>query len=215
MTETTSLTFIAVVLDRSGSMASIRDDAIGGFNTFVEEQRARPGRAVLFLAQFDDQYEVVFDGLVIADVPALTRTTFLPRGSTALLDAIGHTITRIERSIERTPPAQRPENVVVLVITDGEENASRDFSSGQVRELIRVHQSLHGWTVLFFGSASRAITAATDDLGIDGSNTVMFTPASFRAAFGTASAMTSGTRTGSCMAHRNLQGEPDPKEEMN
>jgi hypothetical protein len=122
---TTKTTEIAVILDRSGSMESIANDAIGGFNAFVDSQRRQPGEARMSLVLFDDRYEVPIKSQPLAKVPLLTRQTFVPRGSTALLDAIGRTIKRMTDAFAARPAANRPDTIIVAILTDGEENASR------------------------------------------------------------------------------------------
>jgi uncharacterized protein YegL len=175
--------FIAIVLDRSGSMSPFRDDVIGGFNTLLEEQKALPGKAQLLLAQFDGQYEIVYDAVPLADVPPLTRSTFVPRAGTALLDALGRTIDDVAERLRQLPEAERPHRVLVVVFTDGEENASRQYTPTVVKERIEACREC-GWEFLFLGS----VVAAVDDSigwGIDPSSTLVFsaTAHGFRQAF--------------------------------
>ena len=130
-------TDITVVLDRSGSMESIAKDVVTGLNEFVRKQQGVEGEAWFTLVQFDDEYEVVHFRAPIADVPTLTRRTYVPRGSTALLDAIGRTIVDISTRLEGTPPADRPDQIVFAVATDGQENASHEFTRRQIFKMIR------------------------------------------------------------------------------
>jgi hypothetical protein len=155
-------THIAVILDRTGSMEVIRDDTIGGFNAFLEEQQAAPGAATLTLVQFDSQdpYEVIHHNVPIADVPRLTRETYVPRAMTPLLDALGRGILDLEHSLASMPEEQRPERVVMAVITDGQENASREFSKEQVTRLIQDKQALLGWQFVFLSADLQAIEDA-------------------------------------------------------
>jgi hypothetical protein len=131
-------THIAVILDRTGSMAVIRDDTIGGFNTFLQQQKAEPGSATLTLVQFDSQdpYEVIHRFKPIAEVPELTRETYVPRASTPLLDAMGRGIIDLEKSLSELSEADRPAKVVMVVVTDGQENASREFRKEQIEKMI-------------------------------------------------------------------------------
>lgn len=151
-------THITVILDRSGSMESIREDTIGGFNAFVDAQRNGPGAASLTLVQFDSQdpYEVVWHFRPVEKVPALTRETFVPRGGTPLLDALGRGINDIEASIKRLNDDERPEQVIVAVITDGEENSSREFDKKQIEQMIK-KRSAAGWEFVFLSADLAAI----------------------------------------------------------
>src|SRR5689334_18942451 len=105
----TARTFIAVVLDRSGSMAPLRDDAIGGFNTLLEDQKAQPGDGRLLLVQFDRICEIVFDAVPLENVPALSRATYVTGAGTALLDALGGTLRAVQARIDGLPAAVRPD----------------------------------------------------------------------------------------------------------
>jgi hypothetical protein len=165
-------TFIAVVLDRSGSMAPLRDDAIGGFNTLLEEQRAQAGEGRLLLVQFDRVCEIVCDAVPLENVPALSRATYVPGAGTALLDALGHTLHEVEARIEGLPNAARPDRVLIAVITDGEENSSRKYSAPDVRRMIQASRA-RGWDFLFLGTSSAAIEESMA-WGIDPSATLHF-----------------------------------------
>lgn len=130
-------TDITVVLDRSGSMEPIADDVVEGLNTFVRRQQEIEGEAWLTLVQFDDEYQIVHFHAPIVEVPPLTRQTYQPRGTTALLDAIGRTIVDIDLRVGRLAAAARPDQIVVAVQTDGLENASREFTRREVFRMIR------------------------------------------------------------------------------
>lgn len=147
-----NLTSIHVVLDRSGSMNPVRADIIGGFNAFLAEQRAHPSDAWLTLAQFDDQYEVVLDHVSLGDVPELDETRYVPRGQTALLDAIGRTLVAAHARIAALPEPHRPGKVVFVVMTDGLENASREFARAHVMSLIEARQRVDEWQFVFIGA---------------------------------------------------------------
>lgn len=116
-------THIAIVLDRSGSMESIRDDVVGGFNAFLASQQAVEGQATLTLVQFDSQdpHEVLFDHAPIKAVRPLGRQDFVPRGCTPLLDAVGRTLLATELWLAQQPVDTRPEQIVFVIITDGQE----------------------------------------------------------------------------------------------
>jgi hypothetical protein len=215
--EATARTLIAMILDRSGSMQNVRDDTVGGFNAFVEEQRALPGEATLLLVQFDDAYEVVVDNLPLRDVPPLTHATFVPRGSTALLDAIGRTLNEIEARVTALAPEARPKRVIVVVLTDGHENASREFTLDMVRRLITDHRARDGWEVLFLGTTEKAIEES-QAYGVDQSSTARFaaTGVGTRDAFRrTSTSLAVARRTGERSTFDSQAGgENDPKKKM-
>lgn len=154
------LTDISIVLDRSGSMSSIADDTRGGFNKFILDQRTTPGEAVVTLVQFDHEYQCVHNGVNIADVPELTSATYVPRGNTALLDAIGRTINDTGARIAALTEEDRPEFVVFVIITDGHENASREFARDKVMEMITHQREVYSWSFIFLGADADAIDVA-------------------------------------------------------
>lgn len=152
------LSLIAALLDRSGSMQSIADDTRGGFDAYIASVKAQPGTTQVTLAQFDDQYEVVYHGRPIGDVPPLTLE---PRGSTALLDALGRFITEVGAGLAALPEDQRPGDVTVLVMTDGHENASGEWTVAGVRELIAQQESQYSWDFVFMGANMDAVAVGT------------------------------------------------------
>lgn len=138
---------VVFVLDRSGSMWSTRDDAIGGFNEFLKQKSTEDIR--LTLVQFDHQYEVHQEGRPIAEVPPLTAETYQPRGQTALLDAIGRTIDDTGARLASLPADKRPEKVILGILTDGMENASYKFTKQQIKEKIEHQQNKYQWEFVF------------------------------------------------------------------
>lgn len=158
-------THIVMVLDRSGSMHTVVDDTIGGFNRFVDEQKQVPGEATLTLVQFDDQYEFVHQNKRLSNVPPLDRKTFVPRGSTALLDAIGRAVNETGSYLAGLPESERPAKVICVIITDGGENASKEFSREKVFEMITHQQEKYGWQFVFLGANQDAIQSGAS-LGI-------------------------------------------------
>lgn len=143
---------IYMVIDRSGSMHSIKDDTEGGVNTFLAEQAQEQDTRVT-LVQFDNDYEVVCADTPIAEVPTFELQ---PRGMTALLDAIGRTVTVAKTEIKAIPKEERPEQVVLVIVTDGCENSSREFGLEQIRKLLKKRQE-KGWLVLYLGANQDAI----------------------------------------------------------
>jgi hypothetical protein len=168
-------THITMILDRTGSMESIRHDTIGGFNAFLQGQKAAPGTATLTLVQFDSQdpYEVVHNFVPIALAAELTPETYVPRASTPLFDALGRGILDLERNLTRLAPEQRPCRVVFVVITDGEENASREFTCAQVQKMIHEKQAADGWDFVFLSADLSAIAEAVA-LGVAAGATLAF-----------------------------------------
>jgi len=158
-------TEIIVVLDRSGSMQSCASDTAGGFDAFVEEQRKAPGEAHLTLAQFDDKYDIVHSRVPIAEVPKLD---FQPRGCTALFDAIGKTISATKEQIKNQRPG--PDAVICLIITDGEENASKEYKKENIKSMIEDAEKSLGWRFVFIGANQDAFKEACG-MGISGSST--------------------------------------------
>lgn len=149
------LTLIAALLDRSGSMQTIRTDTEGGFDAYIETQRKEPGEVHVTLAQFDDRYDLVYSGKPIADVPALVLE---PRGMTALLDGIGKLVTDIGAELAARPEHERPAKVIVMVLTDGHENSSREWAPAGIRDLIRQQEQVYAWEFLFLGANIDAVT---------------------------------------------------------
>lgn len=205
-----SLVDITVVLDRSGSMATVRDDTIGGFNSVLEEQKQVPGTAYLTLVQFDDQYEIIYEGQKLRDVPELTTRTFVPRGSTALLDAIGRTINAVGARLTALPEAERPGKVLLLIMTDGEENSSHEFSRAQVFDMITHQREAYAWEVVFIGTNQDAVATGAS-YGIPASNALSYapTPAGTRQALGTFSKAASRMRMRSSAEKNDFFDEGD------
>jgi len=156
---------IICIIDRSGSMGSIVNDAIGGFNTFLEEQKELPGKATLTFVQFDTEYEVVHESKPIQDVPILNSKTYKPRGGTALLDAIGKTINDTERRLSNMLEESRPDKVIIAILTDGEENSSKKYSLSEIKEKISLQKEKHKWEFIYLGANQDAFAEAAK-LGI-------------------------------------------------
>ena len=150
---------ISIVLDRSGSMSSIVDDVVGGFNTFLHEQREEAGSARVTLVQFDgqDPFEVLIDGEDLHAVQDLDPRRYQPRGSTPLLDAVGAVVARIDCEIvTRADQGQPIEDQVVVIITDGYENASSEFGGRMISDLIAAMKE-RAWTFVFLGAGEASI----------------------------------------------------------
>lgn len=166
---------IVCILDRSGSMSSIRSDAIGGFNAFLKDQKSVPGAAKLTLVLFDHEYIVLHDAVKLEDVPELSASDFVPRGSTAMFDAIGRTIDAICGRLDKSDT--KPDKVIVAILTDGEENASREYSSDRVAKMIKHQQDKYAWEFVFLAANQDAFRAGAA-LNIKSCNTANFVASS-------------------------------------
>lgn len=156
-----SLTEIICIIDNSGSMSPLTDDVIGGFNSFVEEQaRSEEGRAVLTTILFNTTYNYLHQALDVREVDMLTRQSYIARGATAMFDAIGDAIESTQHRIDHTPVDERPDHVVVVIHTDGEDNRSIKFDKDKIKSMIEHQTYGHGWTFMFFGANMDAFSAA-------------------------------------------------------
>jgi Mg-chelatase subunit ChlD len=166
---------ISVVLDRSGSMASISDDVVGGFNTFLGEQRKQDGGGRVTLAQFDSQdpFEILIDGQNLDSVGDLDSARYVPRGSTPLYDAVGRMIAKIDAEIVERADAGKPiEDQVVVIVTDGFENASSEFSGQMLTELIEARRG-RAWAFVFLG-ADEGTFEEGEAIGVSSANTAQW-----------------------------------------
>ena len=146
------LTELVFILDRSGSMAGLEDDTIGGFNAMIEKQKAEPGACIVSTILFDNRSEVIHDRLPLERVPALTRKEYYVRGCTALLDAVGGAIHHIGNVHKYAREEDRPERTLFVITTDGMENASRRYDYGKVKAMIERQKNRYGWEFLFLGA---------------------------------------------------------------
>lgn len=149
---------IVCILDRSGSMTTVLDDSIGGFNTFLKEQQQLPGRANMTLVLFDHEYKEVVSSEPVGNVAPLTRETYVPRGQTALYDAIGRTLANLTEKLAKTPEAERPAKVLVAILTDGHENASREFrTKSHVFDIVSKKREEDKWEFVYLGANQDAM----------------------------------------------------------
>ena len=153
-------TEIAFVLDRSGSMQSSRDAAIEGFNLFLRSQQERDGLIKLTLVLFDDEYLVPISSLPVAELLPLTDESYVPRGSTALLDAIGRTADELGQRLAAMPENDRPGRVLVAILTDCLENSSQSYTWKEIARVIKHQTEQYRWTFLFLGANQDAIATA-------------------------------------------------------
>lgn len=165
-----NFTSINVIIDRSGSMAGLATDTIGGFNTFLAEQKAQPGEAMFTLCTFNTDYHLVHDCVSLAAVPDLDKTTYSPSGGTALLDAMGTTIDTVGKKLASMPEKDRPSKIIFLIMTDGQENSSKRFTPAQIKEMVQHQKDVYSWEFVFMGANIDAITEG-EALGISVQNT--------------------------------------------
>ena len=192
MTTNADLTLIAVLVDRSGSMAQWREDMEGGLNAFVESQASEPGDAEITLAQFDTKYELVWPLCAIRDAPKYTLT---PRGCTALLDAMGRFITEVGEELAKRDEADRPGKVIVCIVTDGLENSSVDWTRDMVKALVEQQSSQWHWEFVFLGADMDAVQEGAS-VGVPQKSSLTFDKANARLTYAMASDYVSTVRGG-------------------
>jgi uncharacterized protein YegL len=167
------LSEIICVVDRSGSMGPIKNDAIGGFNTFLQAQKELPGDAKLTLILFNQGYDIVHDGTPIKEVKNLNSKNYVPSGNTALYDAVGRAIDTVGGRLANTPEEERPEKVIVAILTDGEENSSKEYHLARINEMITHQKEVYNWEVVFLAANMDAVATA-QTLGIQSKDAFNF-----------------------------------------
>lgn len=194
-------THIAIVLDRSGSMETLVKETISNYNHFIEEQKTVPGEATVTLVQFDHEYTPVYGMLPLKSVEPLTQSTYVPRGYTALWDAIGTTVNSLGQKLRAMPPTQRPEKVIVVIITDGLENSSREYSAERLREIISHQQQKYKWQFVFLGANQDAVLKGSEiGIAMASSLSVGATAAGLASSYGALSRSTKNFRLDSAEA---------------
>lgn len=193
-----SLTELIVILDASGSMASLKDDVIGGFNQLIEDQKKEEGECLVTVVQFSSfgKQETIIDRQPVQEIEPLTAPMYLIGGWTALHDTMGNVIDVVGTRLSITPEDFRPGKVIVAVITDGQENHSREYTASQVCEKVTKQQDVYSWEFIFTGANQDAIFEA-NKLGIKSSMTAMYKGTRYgtRKMFGGISSATSALRS--------------------
>ena len=162
---------LVFILDRSGSMGGLESDTIGGYNSMLSKQKKeKPGKVSVTTVLFDDQYELLYNQVPIEKVSPMTEEEYYVRGSTALLDAIGKTVMQVKANQDKK---EIKDKVLFVIITDGMENASREYRADQIKKLIEERKEKNNWEFLFLGANIDAIGAA-QNIGIDSSRAVRF-----------------------------------------
>jgi uncharacterized protein YegL len=169
----TNLTELVFILDRSGSMGGLESDTIGGFNAMLAKQQAEPGECRITTVLFDGKYEILHDRLDLKAVSLITDKEYFVRGNTALLDAVGKTISKIGNAQKQSKPGYRADKVLFIITTDGMENASREYSYAKVKSQIKRQKSRYGWEFIFLGANIDAAEVA-NSFGIDRSRAQNF-----------------------------------------
>lgn len=154
------LTEIVFILDRSGSMQYLTKDTIGGFNSFIENQKKEVGEAKLTTVLFDDKYEILHNGVDIKNIKPITEKDYYTRGMTALLDSIGKSISDVGDRLNKTNENDRPSKVIFVITTDGEENSSKEFNQSQIKEMIEHQKNIYNWNFIFLGANIDAVGVA-------------------------------------------------------
>lgn len=169
---TNEKTHIICILDRSGSMSSIMDDSIGGFNTFLKQQKELPDEATITVVLFDDTYEMLYDNVNIKKAKELTSKEWYPCGTTGLYDAIGKTINVEKNKLDKLGD-EKPNKVLVCIVTDGYENASREYRIDDVKKLIKNCEN-DNWSFIYLAANQSAFDVGTS-FGVSGGNTFTYT----------------------------------------
>jgi len=157
---------IICILDRSGSMRNLVEDTIGGYNSFIEKQKAEPGEAQVTTVLFDNEYEKLLDAIALTEVPEMTSKEYYPRGSTALLDAVGRTVMETAGKMEKEGVCPAKRKVLFMIMTDGLENASHEYDSASVKAMINEATKDYKWNFIFMGANIDSVAEA-QKLGID------------------------------------------------
>lgn len=168
-----NLTELVFILDKSGSMSGLENDTIGGFNSMLQKQKNEAGDALITTVLFDNTYELLHDRVDIKNVNNITKNEYFVGGSTALLDAMGRTINYIGKTIADIDKDNHPSKVIFVIITDGMENSSREFSAKKIKSMVEHQKTKYSWEFIFLGANIDAVKTA-ENIGIDEDRTSNF-----------------------------------------
>jgi uncharacterized protein YegL len=146
------LTELVFILDKSGSMAGLESDTIGGYNAMLKKQQEQPGEAIVTTVLFDDDYELLHDRINIKGIKPITDKEYFVEGCTALLDAVGKTIKKIDNAQKHTSEEEKAEKVLFVITTDGMENASKEYNYDKVKAMVEKQKKEYGWEFIFLGA---------------------------------------------------------------
>ena len=167
------ITEMVFILDRSGSMGGLESDTIGGFNAMIEKQKKQEGKAYVTTVLFDHEIQILHSRVELSEIPPMTDKDYTVRGTTALIDAIGMTIGRIKGQHKELSEDEVPEHTIFVITTDGMENASKEYSSKDVKKMIEHQKKKHNWEFLFIGANIDAVETAKH-FGIDKNRAVNY-----------------------------------------
>lgn len=202
---------IICILDRSGSMRSLASDTIGGYNSFLEKQKRESGRAEVTTVLFDDKYEKIAEGIDIQKAPELTSAEYYARGTTALLDAVGRTIMDTAGRMEKEGVCPEKRRVLFLIMTDGLENASKEYDKASVKAMIDSATNDYKWSFIFMGANIDSVAEAAK-LGISSRHAMNYAPskAGIRKSFDRMGAAASEVRESGSVSEEWKDGESKP-----
>jgi hypothetical protein len=198
-------THITYVLDRSGSMSSVQHDIVGGFKAYLDEQKKQEGKCTFSLVQFDDRYEKNFWFADINLVPS--NILFQPRGNTALYDAIGKAINDTGMHLSYMREEDRPQKVLMVIHTDGEENASREYTKAAIKEMIQHQEEKYSWKIAFIGT-NFDVMAEGSSIGVAKGSTLAYVNSStgINTAYASLNRATSGLRSATMDCYMTTSG---------
>lgn len=187
-------TEIIFIVDKSGSMAHLTGDTIGGFNGFIESQKSIDGKATLTTVLFDNTWKILHDGIDIREVKPMTNFDYIAGGGTAMLDTIGEIINRVQERHDNLG-AEKPDKVLFVITTDGEENSSKKFTKSQIEKMIKHQTNGHDWKFMFLGANMDAVKEASS-IGIksDYAASYTYSGTGTRAVYDTLSATSTAIR---------------------
>lgn len=186
-------TEILIILDRSGSMISCASDTIGGFNSYIQEQQKSNPTARLSLITFSSSPKTIYENVSVKDIDELKD--YVPMGSTAMYDAVGMGITKLGQRLNEMPENDRPNKVICVIITDGEENDSRKYNQQQIKDMITEQTNKYNWEFVYLG-ANQDSWEVSKSIGIMASNTANYDVRNTEQIYGYLSAATTGSARG-------------------